>query len=148
MLNRLNERPIYRRWRQRQTPVRKRPERDFRYGWVSRQFPHERQFQQFVSHQLRLARIPFTEEYQLPGLRSRADFKVQGLLIECKVDVRTGSMNEAIGQAVLYQLASAQSVIVVVPEDVDPLPVHLEALARIGAQLWRPNDLRHCLEGG
>ena len=147
VLNRLNERPIYRRWRERNEKPRKRPASDYKNGWVSREFPHEDRFQRFICDTFRQNKIEFVQEYRVPGLKSRADFLVQNFLIECKVDVRTGSMNEAIGQSLLYQLATKRKVILLLPRDVMPQPIHLEALKTISVELWRPADLLSWVEG-
>jgi len=146
VLNPLNRRTSYRKFKARTTQPRSRPERDYRNGWVSRQFPHEETFQEYVEALLRSAKAVFEREFRLPNEASRVDFRVGEVLIECKVDVRTGSMNEAIGQTVLYSIATNLPVVILLPEDVVPRPIHLAALQKVGAHLWRPARLTAWLE--
>lgn len=143
VLNALNKREVYRAWRASRINHTGRPQRDYKNRWVSVRFPQERKFQDHVSKVLASQGIPHLQEYQIPGLMSRADFCVRNFLIECKVDVRTGSMNEGLGQLTIYKLYTDKERVLLLPDDVVPRQEHLNAMAWLGARVLY---LRHFQE--
>ena len=80
-------------------------------------------------------------EVKTPTARTKCDLRVGNLLIEFKVSIEAGALNEALGQALIYRTHTNNDVIIALPDDLADRPAWTQASAIIGVRMVWERDL-------
>ena len=115
----LRERTSYRLLRDRLPKPFHQHRRYQRQELVSRLYPREELFRASIKLYLQQAGLEFDTEPKIADTRLRSDFRVQGYLLECKVDVTHGKLIHCIGQCCIYRHTGNSKPVVVFPDDVE-----------------------------
>lgn len=116
-------------------------------GRLSLLHPTERQFVAAVRKALDEAGLSYETEVLFPESNTRCDLLVGDTVIECKSSTGAGSLNEALGQVLIYQTAIRRPTIILLPDDLKVRPIWVSAAASIGVRILWERDLPDIIRG-
>lgn len=112
-----------------------------RHYQLSQKYPKEKLFVATIIDMINHAQLDYACEVSIPTSRTKCDLLVGPLLIECKVSVEAGALNEALGQALIYRTHTHHDVAIVLPDDLRERIAWTEAAAKIGVRFILERDL-------
>ena len=122
-----------------------------RHSQLSQKYPKEKLFVAKIIEMLDHANLEYACEVTIPRSRTKCDLLVGSLLIECKVSIEAGALNEALGQALLYRTYTQHEVAIVLPDDLRERTAWTDAASKIGVQfIWEkdlPDVFQRIIEG-
>jgi hypothetical protein len=116
-------------------------EQNTRHCQLSQKYPKEKLFVAKIIEMLNHAQLNYECEVAIPMSRTKCDLLVGPLLIECKVSIEAGALNEALGQTLIYRTHTPHDVVIALPDDLRERRAWTESAAKIGVRFIWERDL-------
>jgi len=132
VMNRLRERKVYLAYREKFKAKFDQMNERRKQRFVSVKYANEESFQVEIQKWLEDAGIEAKREAMVGESRSKVDFEIGDLAIECKTSTTTGDAKKLIGQMLVYSVEGNKKPVALIPDDVVFPGTELKVIKHLG----------------